>query len=150
MGGIPGWLIWAVMAAIFFIAEMLTLGFFIVCFGVGAVAAALVSYFGLAVIWQWTAFAAFSGLALAFSRKIANRITKDSGKKAGYERVVGSIGVVIEDIDQDAQTGIIRTEDDEWRAVTEDWSKIPKGEHVIVDKISGTKAIVRKKEEKSE
>ena len=146
MGPIPGWLLWAVMAAVFFVAEILTLGFFIFCFGVGAAAAALVSFLGFRIVWQWAAFAVFSAIALASSRKLAAKMTKDSGQRAGFERAIGSVAVVIEDIDQDAQTGIIRTEDDEWRAVTEDWSKISKGEHVIIEKISGTKAVVRKKE----
>jgi membrane protein implicated in regulation of membrane protease activity len=49
---------WAAMAIIFLIAELFTTGFFLVCFGIGAAAAALLAYLGVDPFMQVIAFIA--------------------------------------------------------------------------------------------
>ena len=75
--------IWAALAIIFFIAEVFTLGFFLVCFGIGAVAAALLALLGFDVIWQLVIFIAVSLVALAFLRPLANAQATTSPIRAG-------------------------------------------------------------------
>ena len=66
--------IWAALALIFFIAEIFTAGFFLVCFGIGAVAAVILAVLNFDVIWQLVAFIAVSLVALAFLRPMAMRM----------------------------------------------------------------------------
>ena len=75
--------IWAALAIIFFVAEVFTLGFFLVCFGIGAVAAALLALLGFDVIWQFVIFVAVSLVAFAFLRPLAVRMTTTSPIRAG-------------------------------------------------------------------
>ena len=55
MNNILVW-VWAGLALIFFIAEIFTAGFFLICFGIGAAVAALLALLGVDAIWQLAAF----------------------------------------------------------------------------------------------
>jgi membrane protein implicated in regulation of membrane protease activity len=68
--------IWAGLAVLFFIAELFTAGFFLVCFGVGAVASAVAAGLGVPPIWQLAIFVTTSALALLLLRPFAQRINR--------------------------------------------------------------------------
>jgi membrane protein implicated in regulation of membrane protease activity len=133
--------IWAAMALVFFVAEIFTAGFFLVCFGIGAVAAALVAAFNVDFIWQLVAFIAASVVALAFLRPLAVRVGAHVANPGGIDRVIGKQAVVLEEINPLAATGRVRIEREEWRADSYG-AVIPKDAVVIVLEVSGTRVIV--------
>jgi inner membrane protein len=133
--------IWAALAVIFFIAEIFTAGFFLVCFGIGAVAAALLALLGFHVIWQLVAFIVVSLVALAFLRPAAVRMGAQVVNPGGIDRVIGKHAVVLEEINPLAATGRVRVEREEWRADSYG-AVIPKDATVIVLEVSGTRVIV--------
>ncbi len=139
------WLIWVILAAAFIIGEIFTAGFFILWFGVGALAAAVVAFLGLNAGWQWGAFVIVSGILLAISRKFADRFAGKQPPGIGADRYVGKEGIVLEDIDNAKNTGRIRVEEEEWRAKSESGEVISAGKTVKVLKIEGTRLLVKSK-----
>jgi len=135
---------WLILAAACFIGEMLTAGFFLIVFGIGAVGAALVSAFGGGQLWQWLVFIVLSAFSFAISRKIANKIHRgpeDFG--VGAERYTGTTGMVIETVDNAAATGMIRIDREEWRAQSDDGAVIEAGNWAEVVRVDGTRMIVK-------
>ena len=91
--------IWLVLAAVLIVGEMLTAGFFLLPFGIGAALAALLNWLGVALAWQWAAFLVASAVLLLSLRKFADRVTHEPPEKVGVDRLVGKQAVVIEAID---------------------------------------------------
>jgi len=133
--------IWIFIAAVCFIAELMTAGFFIMWFGVGASVSAVLNYLGFSETTQIIAFILVSIILLAVSRPFAKRITQGlPTKKATSDRLIGEKGIVIEDISPD-HGGIVKIGGDIWRAISD--QKIGKDEHVLVEKIKGVTLVVK-------
>lgn len=143
MNNILIWL-WAGAALLFFIAEIFTAGFFLVCFGIGAVAAAILAAFGIDILWQFVAFIGVSALSVVLIRPFANRIGSHSHNAVGIDRVVGKQAVVLEEINPLLASGRVRVEREEWRADSADGETIPKDEVVEVVRVSGTRLFVKR------
>jgi len=141
------WLIWAVLAAAFLVGEIFTAGFFLLWFGVGAAAAAVLARLGLGASYQWGSFALISGALVVLSRKFAQKVTKEPPEGVGADRVIGKVGVVLERIDPTTDSGRVRVEKEEWRAESQGGRTIEEGERVEVVGVSGTHLIVKRKEE---
>jgi membrane protein implicated in regulation of membrane protease activity len=139
--------IWAVLALVFFIAEIFTAGFFLVCFGIGAAAAAVLALAGVDVIWQFVAFIGASVAALAFLRPLAKTVSTQVANPGGIDRVVGKQAVVLEEINPLAATGLVRVEREEWRADSLDGNTIAQGSMVKVVRVSGTRLLVREQKQ---
>ncbi len=141
------WWVWMILAAICIVAEIFTAGFFILWFGVGALAAGLLSLLGLGAGWQWAAFVVVSGVLFAVSRRFAERFTKKQPPGIGADRFIGKQGLVLEKIDNRENTGRVRIDKEEWRADSETGEDIPKGERVEVTRVDGTHMVVKPFEE---
>jgi membrane protein implicated in regulation of membrane protease activity len=137
------WWIWIIIAAFFAISEVFTAGFFILWFGIGALIAGLLALLGVGIIWQWLAFVVISGVLVAISRRFADRVTKKQPPGIGADRLIGKIGVVLEDINNIENTGRVRIDKDEWRADSETDETIGKGTMVIVTRLDGTHVVVK-------
>jgi len=136
--------IWILIAAVCFIGEMITVGFFLLWFGVGASVSAVLSYFGFSETTQIIAFILISIVLLAMSRPFAKRLTQGmSTKKATSDRLIGEKGVVIEDISPE-NGGIVKIGGDIWRAISD--QKIGKNKHILVEKIKGVTLVVKQVE----
>ena len=141
MEALPWFWIWVLLAAILCIGEMFTLSFFLLPFAVGAIVTAIACVFGANIVVQWVLFIVVSVVALIALRPVARRITKPNTIRSGAERLVGSIGDVIEG---QAPEGLIRirVEREEWNASVEDCSQPSLGSKVKVIAIDGTRLIV--------
>ncbi len=143
------WWMWMIVAAVFAVAEIFTAGFFLLCFGLGAAAAGLLALFGLGPGWQWGAFAVVSLIAFLVSRKFAERVTKEQPAGIGADRFIGLEGVVLEEVNNVKNTGLVRIKKDEWRADSTTGEVIPQGSRVKVAGMDGTHLLVETvKEEK--
>lgn len=138
--------VWAALALIFFVAEIFTAGFFLVCFGIGAVAAVLLALLGVNVVWQLLAFLVVAALALALLRPMALRMQTHVVNPGGIDRVIGKQAVVLEEINPLRATGRVRIEREEWRAESIDGSVIPEDAIVLVMSVSGTRVMVLQEE----
>lgn len=141
------YIVWFVFAAIFIIGEIFTAGFFLACFGVGAIAAGVLALIGANVIWQWACFVVVSGILFAVSRRFAEKFSKKQPPGIGADRFIGKEGIVLEEIDNAKNTGSVRIDKEMWRADSESGEKIEKGNRVVVVKLDGTHVVVKTKEE---
>lgn len=96
-------LIWVIIAVIFVVAELVTFGFILVFFGVGAVVAGVCAYlFDMNFVWQIIVFLAVSIGTLALLRKISIKTFR--GKENNdvdddyHNSIVGKTAVVTKDI----------------------------------------------------
>ena len=135
--------VWAAVAVIFFIAEVFTAGFFLVAFGIGALAAVVLALFNVSVIWQLVAFIAVSLVSLAVLRPFSRRVQAHVANPGGIDRVIGKQAVVLEEINPLLASGRVRIEREEWRADSTEGLTIPKDAVVHVVGVSGTRVLVR-------
>ncbi len=132
---------WIILAGICFIGEMLTSGFFLLWFGLGASVSAVLNYLGFDPIVQFIAFILVSLILITVSRPFAQKITKEPPRKAVSDRLVGKSGIVIEEILPETG-GMVKVEGDVWRAISP--NKIEKDSKIIVKKVESVKLIVER------
>ncbi|ABQ46091.1 protein of unknown function DUF107 [Thermotoga petrophila RKU-1] len=136
------WVFWLVLGVILMVAEILTPTFFIFWFGVGALAASLVSLY-LGVYVQIIVFAAVSIVLVFFTRRLVQNW--ESPRKIHVEEIAGKVALVIETIDNRKGTGLVKIDGDVWRAYAEDDDEvIEKGEHVKIMKVEGAHVVVKR------
>lgn len=131
----PG-IIWLIVGLVLLILELFTTTFFLMWIGAGALVAAL------AAIWiepawiQWLIFAVVSAALLWATRRLARSIHARVTVPSNVDQIVGQVGVVLEAIDPDQNTGRIRVGSEEWRARSE--TRIPQGVRARVESVQGT------------
>jgi membrane protein implicated in regulation of membrane protease activity len=138
------WWAWMVLAALFIIGEIATAGFFLMCFGVGAIIAGLGALLGANMIWQLVIFIVVSLILFLVSRKFADRVSKEQPPGIGADRFVGKECIVLEEIDNHKNTGRVRMDMEEWRAEGDGSESIPAGSRVVVTSLDGSHLVVRK------
>lgn len=141
------WMVWVVVAILFIILEIFTAGFAVMCFSLGAAAAAICDACHLGLVWQLAAFALFSALALAFIRPaVIKMFYKDkTNVKTNGDAMVGRTVRVTETIDPENHVGCVSVDGSDWRAVSEDGSVIEKGNNVEIVKRDSIILTVRTK-----
>jgi membrane protein implicated in regulation of membrane protease activity len=132
-----------ILALLFAAAEIFTSGFFLICFGVGAAAAALLAFLGLGPVWQFAAFIVVSGLTVLLSRPLANRVSGTNTHIVGGDRVLGQEGIVLETIDPVSGRGVVRVGHERWSADASENRPIAAGSKVVVVGVQGTHLKVR-------
>jgi membrane protein implicated in regulation of membrane protease activity len=133
--------IWLGLMILFGIGEMLTAGFFLLPFAIGAAVAAVLAVIGVTVPIQMLVFIVVSILALWGFQRFA-KSDKEPLYPVGVKRYTGALAMVLEDIDAVEATGIVRMENEEWRATT-DWDRvIEAGTTVRVVEVRGTRLVV--------
>ena len=134
------WL-WTGLAVAMLVGEIFSAGFFLLPFGIGAVAAALLAWFGVAVLAQWLVFFGVSLLALAYLRKFVSRQDDADLPKVGPNRLIDAQALVVERIDPISHTGMVRVEGETWRATTAG-EVVELGTQVMVKEVRGTRLVV--------
>src|SRR5690242_18331476 len=139
----PAWLIWALVAVLLTIGELLTPGmFFLGPVALAAVVAGVAAAVGLGVVVQLLLFIAGSLATLLVLRPIARRhLRMPAALRTGAAALEGTKAVVLQRVD--ANGGRVRIGGEEWsaRAYMEDQVLEP-GARVEVVKIEGATALV--------
>lgn len=136
------WLIWLIAAGFFFVAEIITVGFFIFWLGIGALLAMLVSFITDSIIIQIAVFVISSSILLFFTKPLERRITKADKVLTNSFSLIGKEGVVLMDINPLEASGQVKVNGEIWSATTKNNSIIPKGSQIKVLKIDGVKLVV--------
>ena len=126
-------ILWLVLGVVFAVAEGLSVQLVSIWFAVGAAVTAAVA-----------ALTDVSAVLLICTRPLANRLTKGRKVSTNADRVVGEVGIVIEEIDNDLGRGRVKVSGLGWSARSRDFSRIPEGEKVRVLAIDGVKLIVER------
>jgi inner membrane protein len=144
------WIIWLIIAAIFIAAEVFTAGFFILWFGVGALAAALMAMAGVgSLAIQTLVFLAVSVILVLASRTIFERFlirpSDPNRLKSGIETIVGQVGVVVEPSQGSLHQGAVKVYGSVWTAFPSEgeWP-LKEGDSVSVERIEGNSVFVRR------
>lgn len=132
--------VWVAVAVVLGVAEMVTGGFFLLPFTVGAIAAAALSFLGVTVPVQLLVFIVVSLLALVGLQRFAKK-EDEVQHNVGANRFINRTGRVIDEIDPVSGLGKVRMETEEWRATT-DGDIIPPGAAVRVLEVRGTRLVV--------
>ncbi len=137
------WQIWLTLAVVFAIGEVVTGGFFLLWFSIGAVVAALASVW-LGLLGQAVIFLAVSGLLVAFTRPLVHRFVEKRrpAYKTNADALVGKIGTVVRRVDSLEVGGQVKVQGEIWTAVTAGAS-LPKGAMVQVEHVEGVKLHVK-------
>ncbi|MCK5438596.1 MAG: NfeD family protein [Gemmatimonadetes bacterium] len=133
------WL-WTGLAIVMGLGEILTAGFFLLPFAMGAVAAAVLAWLGVQLLAQWLVFFFVSGLALAYVRQFMSH-QDEATAAVGANRYLNNLGVVTARVDAATATGMVRVETEEWRATT-DGRPLEPGTRVVVVGIRGARMVV--------
>jgi membrane protein implicated in regulation of membrane protease activity len=137
------WVFWVIVAAIFAVGEMLTLGFFLAPFSVGALAAALVDVLGGSFAVDLAAFVVVSVAVLTLLRPVARSHRRlPPSIRTGTAALVGRTGTVVTAIGAH-EPGSVKIDGEIWsaRAFDEDQA-IEAGKRVQVVEIRGAMALV--------
>ena len=137
------WQIWLIASGIFFICEIITVGFLVFWLGVGALIAMLVSLFTSNIIIQMSVFVISSGLLIFATRPLVNKISKKDVVPTNVYSLIGKKAVVTEDIDWVTGKGQIKFEGEIWSAKSKEQINIPAGSEVEIVSIEGVKAFVK-------
>ena len=135
--------VWLAILAVLLVTEAITTGLTTIWFAGGALVSAVASYLGAGLVTQLILFLGVSLVLLIFTRPVAVKIMNKDVTKTNANSLIGKKAVVIQTIDNLAQTGQVRISDIEWmaRSASED-VVIPENIVVIVKEIQGVKLIV--------
>ena len=129
---------WAVVAVVCLILELMAGDFFIICFSIGAVFAAVAAAFGLGFYSQLVAFAVFTLISLFWVRPFAKRYLRkgEDRRVSNADALLGRQGRVVETVEADG-FGRVQIDGDVWKAVTKESADIPEGSNVrVIDRES--------------
>lgn len=138
-------LIWLGILALLLVIEAITAGLTTIWFAGGSLVAAIASYAGANFTVQILLFLCVSLVLLIFTRPLAMKYFNKETIQTNADSLIGKKAVVIQDIDNLAQTGQVRINDIEWTARSADDEKIGKGTVVTIEEIRGVKLIVKQK-----
>ena len=127
------WQTWAAIAVICLILELMAGDFFIICFAIGALFAAIGAALGGSIYVQLMLFAVFTLVSLFWVRPFAQRYLHkgEDARVSNADALMGRQGRVVEAIRANG-FGRVQVDGDVWKAVSADGSSIAEGTNVHV------------------
>ena len=138
------WVLWLILAVVFAVGEIATLGFFLAPFAGGAAVAAVVSAAGAGLVVSLAVFLFISAVALAALRPLARSHRRlPPGIRTGTAALVGRDATVVERVANHEGVGCVRIDGEVWtaRAYLDD-EVFEAGTRVQVVEIRGATALV--------
>jgi membrane protein implicated in regulation of membrane protease activity len=138
------WLLWLILAVVFGVGEILTLGFFLAPFAGGATVAAVASAAGMPFVGSLAVFLVISVVLLAALRPLARSHRRmPPALRTGTAALVGKNATVLERIANDEGVGCVRIDGEVWTARSYmDGETYEAGRQVQVVEIRGATALV--------
>ena len=134
--------LWIIIMIALIVVEVSTTNLVCIWFAVGALAAVIAKLSGLELMGQSIVFVLVSAISLILTKPLVKKIRKNGSHATNADRVIGKYGIVTEEITDDKFAGKVKVAGQEWSAVTENGSEIPKNCKILVKSISGVKLIV--------
>ena len=142
---------WLAAAAVFLVAEVLTLGLTSIWFAGGAFVGALTAALGLPLPVQLGAFVVVSFLLLLLTRPLAQKYLNSRTIRTNAESLIGEVCIVTEPINNLKAEGQVSIKGQTWTARSiSDEILLEKDQMVCVEQISGVKLIVKPVKEAAE
>lgn len=137
------WKIWLLISGLFVIFEMMTVGFLVFWFAIGAGIAMIASFFIDNVIIQGTIFLISSTILILLTRPLIDKFVKKDSVATNAYSIIGKKAIVTKDIDEMKNSGQIKVNGETWSARGEDGVTYEKGSEVEIVSIDGVKAVVK-------
>jgi len=136
------WMFWILLAVILAAGEIMTLGFFLAPFAVGALLGAVADAGGAGSVISVAVFLVTSSLLFGFVRPVARRHLRTPAQlRTGTAALVGKTATVTERVDLGA--GTVKLDGEIWTARPYDGDDVYEpGSHVNVIEIQGATALV--------
>lgn len=142
------WAIWLILGVVLIVAEIFTLGFVLLWFGLGAIAAALTAFAGGGLALQFLVFAIVSISLTALSRTIFSKYFSHGDRdqlKTGVDGLPGQIGTVTESSSGTMLGSAVKVYGSIWTAFPADGeTQFEKGDKVEVVEVKGSSIYVKK------
>lgn len=135
--------VWFILLVLFIWMETSTVAMVSTWFAIGSLAAMIISLCGGQLWLQAAVFVVVSAVLLLSLRPIAKKYFTPRIVKTNVDAVVGSQGIVLEDVDNVAAQGRVKLGAMEWSARSADGSPIAKDTLVTVERVEGVKVFVR-------
>jgi membrane protein implicated in regulation of membrane protease activity len=141
---IDAWMMWIVLAVVLAAAELVWPSLLLAPFAAGAVLGAVSESAGFGSGAVLVAFVVTSGLLLSVARPIARRhLYTPQPSRTGVAALIGRTAMVVERVDNGAQTGSVKLEGELWTARAWDEDEVLEaGRRVHVIEIRGATALV--------
>jgi membrane protein implicated in regulation of membrane protease activity len=138
------WVLWLILAVVFAIGEIATLGFFLAPFAAGAGVAAVISAAGVGLVGSLAVFLVVSAGLLIALRPVARSFRKTPPQiRTGTAALVGRDALVVERIANHEGAGCVRIDGEVWTARSYlDDEIYEAGARVQVVEIRGATALV--------
>ncbi len=137
------WQIWLIIAGIFFIGEIATVGFLIFWFGIGALVAMVTSFFTDSIIIQTTIFVISSTILIFATKPFVKKFVDVKKTNTNAFSIIGKNALVIKEIDPIRSQGQVKINGEIWSAESDNNEIIPEGSEVEILQIRGVKTIVK-------
>ena len=134
--------IWIILAAVFLVVELITVGMVSLWFMIGALVALLLAAVGASVWLQILLFLLVSVACFALLYPHLKRFVGRNRQPTNADMVLGKTCIVTQRIDNIADTGAVSVGGKTWSARTADGSIAEKGSLVRAEDIRGVKLIV--------
>ncbi len=139
---------WLIFFVVLIGIELATLALTTIWFAGGALVAFILSLFGAGLEMQLTVFVIVSFLLLFFTRPWAAKYLNKRTTRTNVEGLIGRTARVIQEINNELETGRAMVGGQEWTArASEDKDIYPEGTMVVIQGIRGVKLIVRQEQE---
>lgn len=145
--------VWLGIAVIFAFIELTVLAgsFVLLPFSVSAFAASLLGFYDVSIEIQWLVFAVGGAILWILLYRYAKHFAGENELEPGVgaDRVIGLEGIVTTTIDpNDAdRRGRVTAHGEIWGAISRSGAPLPRGTHVRIVEVNGTKVIVESTED---
>ncbi len=141
--------LWLIVGVVFIIAELMTPGFVLLWFGIGALAAGVLGFLGAGLALQISAFLILSVALTIASRTIFEKFfmrnAPGSKIRIGMDSLPGQVGVVVEQSRGPLQEAAVKVYGSTWTAYPMPGEgPLREGDQVQVERVDGTVLHVRK------
>jgi membrane protein implicated in regulation of membrane protease activity len=133
--------VWLVAAGLLAVGEMLTAGFFLLPFAIGAAAAGVLALANVAIPFQIVTFVVVSIGALWLLQQFARKDVHGELIPVGAARYTGATAIVLEPVGR-FDTGWVKMGSEDWRAITDRDEIIPIDTEVRVIEVRGARLVV--------
>ncbi|MDR1784510.1 MAG: NfeD family protein [Endomicrobium sp.] len=137
------WIVWLIISVTLMVFEMIIQSFFFFfCFSIGSTFAALISYFNISDLIEFTVFAVTSIVSIYFIRPVLKKILcKSKMINSNVDALIGEDAMVLERVTP-LKSGFVKVLGEVWRAKSN--IEVEVGERVRIEGVSGTTLIVKK------
>jgi len=137
------WQIWLIISGILFVLEMITVGFLVFWFAIGALLAMICSFVTDSILIQTTVFVISSTALLFLTKPLVKKLSKTDKVQTNAFSIIGKTGIVTKEIDTKKGVGQVKIGSEIWSAKSLDEEVLPVGTEVEIVEINGVKAIVK-------